>query len=110
MPMKLARTVASSVCGRVSHCRSVTTTATAAPPTINAPSTRPATRRTLEPPSSARCAIGLDPEQRHPQDEGDENREARIDQRSRTEVRVDAHPQKKAARQGGRHRPARGRY
>src|SRR2546427_285731 len=27
MPTKLARTVASSVCGRVSHCSSVTTTA-----------------------------------------------------------------------------------
>src|SRR5215510_11278193 len=97
MPTKLARTVASSVCGRVSHCRSVKTTATAAPPTITAPSTRPATRRTLDSPSSARCAIGLNPEQRHPKDEGDEDRETRVDERSRAEVRIDTYPQEESA-------------
>src|SRR5262245_13235593 len=101
MPTKLARTVASSVCGRVSHCRSVKTTATAAPPTITAPSTRPATRRTLDSPSSARCAIVLNPEQRHPKDEGDENRETGVDERSRAEVRIDADPQEEHAREHG---------
>ena len=45
MPTKLARTVASSVCGRVSHCSRVTITATAAPATIRPPSSRPAIRR-----------------------------------------------------------------
>src|SRR6266850_2978129 len=101
MPTKLARTVASSVCGRVSHCSSATITATAAPATINVPSTRPATRRAPESASSPRCAIGLHPEQRHPEDEGDENREARIDECSRAEVGVDAHPQEEPASEHG---------
>src|SRR6266403_723022 len=69
MPTKLARTDASSVCGRVSHCNNVTTAATAAPVTINAPSTRPATRRPPGSPSPWRSVIRLDPEQRHPKDE-----------------------------------------
>src|SRR5205823_10309825 len=101
MPTKLARTVASSVCGRVSHCSSVTTTATAAPATIKAPSSRPATRRAPESPSPSCGAMGLDPEQRHPEDEGDENREARVDERSRTEVGVNAHPQEEPSREHG---------
>src|SRR6267142_4700504 len=101
MPTKLARTVASSVCGRVSHCSSATITATAAPATINVPSTRPATRRAPESPSSARCAIGLHPEQRHPEDEGDENREARVDERPRAEERIHAHPEEDRAREQG---------
>src|SRR5262245_24063892 len=101
MPMKLARTVASSVCGRVPHCSSVTTTATAAPATIAPPIRRPTRRRTVASSNVARCAIGLNPEQRHPQDEGDENREARIDQRSRTEVRIDADPQEEHTREHG---------
>src|SRR6266403_1355784 len=101
MPTKLARTVASSVCGLVSHCSSATITATAAPATIRVPSTRPATRRAPGSPSSARCAIGLHPEQRHPEDEGDENREARVDERSRTEERIYAHPQEEPTREHG---------
>src|SRR6266700_3366128 len=101
MPTKLARTVASSVCGRVSHCSRVMITATAAPATINVPSARPTTRRAPESPSSLRCAIGLHPEQRHPEDEGDENRESRIDERSRTEERIYAHPQEEPTREHG---------
>src|SRR3989454_1177640 len=101
MPTKLARTVASSVCGLVSHCSSATITATAAPATIRVPSTRPATRRAPESARSARCAIGLHPEQRHPEDEGDENREARIDERSRAEVRVHADAEKEPSRDHG---------
>src|SRR5258705_3872734 len=101
MPTKLARTVASSVCGRVSHCSRATITATAAPATINVPSTRPATRRAPESASSARCAIGLHPEQRHPEDEGDANREARVDERPRAEERIHAHPEEDRAREQG---------
>src|SRR3989442_835652 len=101
MPTKLARTVASSVWGLVSHRSSATITATAAPATIRVPSTRPATRRAPESARSARCAIGLHPEQRHPEDEGDENREARIDERSRAEERVHAHPEEDRAREQG---------
>src|SRR4029077_12442163 len=101
MPTKLARTVASSVCGRVSHCSRVTITAIAAPATINVPSTRPATRRAPDPSSSACWASGRDPEQRHPENEGDENREARIDERARAEVWVDAYPQEEPPREHG---------
>src|SRR5437667_10391036 len=101
MPTKLARTVASSVCGRVSHCSRVTTTAMAAPATMAAPITRPARRRAPESPSSVSGAIGLHPEQRHPENEGDENREAWIDERSRAEVRVHADAEKHPSRGNG---------
>src|SRR6266404_7977902 len=101
MPTKLARTVASSVCGRVSHCSSVTTTATAAPATIKAPSSLPATRRAPESPSPSCGAMGLDPEQGHPENQGDENREAWIDERSRAEVRVHADAEKQPSREHG---------
>src|SRR6266704_1364411 len=101
MPTKLARTVASSVCGRVSHCSSVTTTAMAAPATIAAPITRPARRRAPESPSALSGVIGLHPEQRHPENQGDENREARIDERPRAEERVHAHPEEDRAREQG---------
>src|SRR6266404_5644836 len=101
MPTKLARTDASSVCGRVSHCNKVTTAATAAPVTINAPSTRPATRRPPGSPSPWRSVIRLDPEQRHPKDEGDEQREAGIDERARAEVGIDAHPKEESSREHG---------
>src|SRR5256885_17172653 len=98
MPTKLARTVASSVCGRVSHCSRVTTTAMAAPATMAAPITRPARRRAPESPSSGSGAIRLYPEQRHPKNEGDENREAWIDERPRAEVRVHADAGEKPSR------------
>src|SRR5256886_16362136 len=101
MPTKLARTVASSVCGRVSHCSSVTTTAMAAPATIAAPITRPARRRAPESPSALSGVIGLHPEQRHPENQGDENREARIDECSRAEVRVHADAEKEPPRDHG---------
>ena len=44
---------------------------------------------------------GLDPEQRHPEDEGDENREARVDERSRAEVGVHADPEEEPTRDDG---------
>src|SRR5207245_2195446 len=98
MPTKLARTVASSVCGRVSHCTSVTTTAMAAPATIEAPIKRPARRRAPESPSALSGASGLHAEQRQQENKGDENREARIDERSRAEVRVHADAEKEPSR------------
>src|ERR1043166_7328885 len=101
MPTKLARTVASSVCGRVLHCSSVITTATAAPATIKPPSSRPATRRAPGSSSPSRGAIGLGPEQRHPEDEGDENREARVDERSRAEVGIHAEPEEEPSSEHG---------
>src|SRR5262245_40892815 len=101
MPMKLARTVASSVCGRVSHCSKVTITAIAAPATITVPITRPATRRAPDSPRSPCWSMGLPPEQRYPENEGDENHEARIDERSRAEVGVDAQSQEEPPREHG---------
>src|SRR5262247_135979 len=101
MPTKLARTVASSVCGRVLHCSSVTTTATAAPATISPPSSRPATRRAPASSGPSRGAIGLDPEQGHPEDEGDENREARVDERARAEVGVHTDHDEEPSREHG---------
>src|SRR5262245_6560683 len=101
MPTKLARTVASSVCGRVSHCSRVTITAMTAPATIEAPIRRPARRRAPESPSAPSGAMGRYPEQRHPENQGDENREARIDERSRAEVRVHADAEKQPSRDHG---------
>src|SRR5689334_18852168 len=98
MPTKLARTVASSVCGRVSHCSRVTTMVMAAPATITPPINRPARYRVAEPSGPPRGVIGLHPEQRHPQSEGDENRQAGVDQRSRTEVRIHTDAKKQESR------------
>src|SRR5262245_55129905 len=108
MPTKLARTVASSVCGRVLHCNSVMTMATAAPATIRPPSSRPATRRAPPSPSPSRGAIGLGPEQRHPEDEGDENREARVDERPWADVGVHPHHDEEPSREHGDHDADRG--
>src|SRR2546427_11912029 len=108
MPTKLARTVASSVCGRISHCKSVTTTATTAPVTINAPSTRPAIRRARESPGPSSGGIRLDPEQGHPEEEGDQDREARIDEHSRAKVGIHAHANEEVSRQRRGHDADRG--
>ena len=43
----------------------------------------------------------LDPEQRHPEDEGDEKREARIHERSRAEIGVHADPEEELSRKHG---------
>src|SRR4030095_16773837 len=108
MPMKLARTVASSVCGRVVHCSKVTTTAIAAPATMRPPMSRPAMRRA---PSFARApcdSMALDPEPRHPERQGDEEREARIDERPGTQVGVDASAKEDLSRDDGDHDTDRG--
>src|SRR5262245_28108726 len=108
MPTKLARTVASSVCGRTSHCRSVTITATTAPATINAPSTRPATRRARESPGPSSGGIRLDSEEGYPEDEGDQDREARIDEHSGANVGIHASANEEVSRQHGDHDADRG--
>src|SRR5262249_20920054 len=103
MPTKFARTVASSVCGRVVHCIKVTTTAIAAPATMRPPIRRPARRRA---PSFARAlcgSISLDPEPRHPEHQGDEQREARIDERPRAAGGIDADAKKDRSRDGSAH-------
>src|SRR4029079_4071402 len=103
MPTKLARTVASSVCGRVVHCIRVTTMAIAAPATMSPPMSRPAMRRA---PSFARApcdSMALDPEPRHPEHQGDEERQARIDERPRTDVGVDANAEEDLSRNDGDH-------
>src|SRR5215470_8678720 len=99
MPTKLARTVASSVCGRVLHCSSATTTAMAAPATIRPPSSRPARRRAPGSPRPSGGDTGLGPEQSHPEDEGDENREARVDERPRADVGVHPHHDEEPSRE-----------
>src|SRR5215470_3511929 len=101
MPTKLARTVASSVCGRTSHWSRATITAMAAPVTIAAPSSLPATRRAPASPVPSCGAIGLHPEERHPENEGDENREARVHERSRAEVGIEAHAEEEPSRDDG---------
>src|SRR5262245_15181306 len=92
IPTKFARTVASSVCGRISHCSIATMTMTAAPATISTPSTRPAVRRATESPGSTRGDKALHPEEGHPEDEGDENRKARVNERPGADVRIHAQP------------------
>src|SRR5262245_24952556 len=89
MPTKLARTVASSVCGLISHWRSATITAITAPPTIPTPSKRPMTRRA--PGSDGRCfsAMGLAPKERHQEHQGNEKSKTRVDQRWRTHIGIE---------------------
>src|SRR5262245_18279370 len=108
MPTKLARTVASSVCGRISHCKSVTITATTAPRTINAPSSRPATRRARESPGPSSGVISLDSEEDHPENEGDQDRDTRIDEHSRADVGIDAHANEELSRDHRGHDADRG--
>src|SRR5262245_11910575 len=95
IPTKLARTVASSVCGLVCHWSSATIMAMAAATTIPAPITRPRVRRA--PGSDARSfsAIKLTSEESHPECESNENGETRINKRRRTDIRIEAGPDKK---------------
>src|SRR5215831_18972029 len=90
MPTKFARTVASSVCGRVSHWSSVTTTAMSAAPTIEAPTTRPTMRRESGSADLSPLVMASASEDGHPQDEGDQEGQAPVDQRRRPDVGVDA--------------------
>src|SRR5262249_55598364 len=90
MPTKFARTVASSVCGRVCHWTSVTTTAMSAAPTMAAPTTRPTMRREPGSVDLSPSVMASASEDGHPQDEGDQQGQAPVDQRRRPDVGMDA--------------------
>src|SRR5947208_3930357 len=94
MPTKLARTVASSVWGLISHWTNVTTTITAAAAMIPMPSTRPIMRRAPGPDAMLFSAIMLTSEQSHPEYERDENAKTRIDQRWWPYIRMKPRPNK----------------
>src|SRR5262245_55994088 len=108
MPTKLARTVASSVCGRISHCRSATITAIAAPPTIAMPSIRPMTRRA--PGSDGICfsAMALAPEESYPEHQGNEESKTRVDQRWRAHIGIEPGTDKKPPSEQRHHNPYQG--
>src|SRR5262245_12654502 len=88
MPMKFARTVASSVSGRVSHCHTATTTATAAPTRMRVPTRRPRARRHAGGLSS-RSAMGSATEHAHPDDQGEKDHQARVHENTGSQVRVE---------------------
>src|SRR5262249_42782389 len=103
MPTKLARTVASSVCGRVSHWSSVTATAMTAAATIATPSSRPRMRRKPGSGGTDSSVMASHPEERHPEPEGDENGQARVPQRRRAHVRIDPGADEEPSREQGHH-------
>src|SRR5262249_54380017 len=88
--MKLARTVASSVSGRFSHCQNATIAAASAHKRMSAPTIRPTTRRQPPPGISSGSAIASATEHAHPEYECDEQHEPRVHERSRSEIRIDA--------------------
>src|SRR5262245_37156266 len=89
IPMKFARTVASLVSARFSHCHMVTTTAATAHTRMSAPTTRPTTRRHPGD-MSLEKAVGSATEHAQREDQCDEERQARIHERSRPQIRVDS--------------------
>src|SRR5262249_22786909 len=105
IPTKLARTVASSVCGRVSHWRSVTATARTAAAMIAAPSTRPTRRRTPGCEGVAWSVMTSDPEERKPEHEGDEDSQTRVHQPPRAHVGIDSDTDQEGSRQEGHDDP-----
>src|SRR5437667_9721824 len=105
MPTKLARTVASSVWGLISHWTNVTTTITAAAAMIPMPSTRPIMRRAPGPDAMLFSAIMLTSEQSHPEYERDENAKTRIDQRWRPYIRMKPRPNKEPPSEQSRANP-----
>src|SRR5215467_13039049 len=90
MPMKLARTVASSVSGRFSHCQNATIAAASAHKRMSPPTIRPTTRRQPPPGTSSGSGIASATEHAHPEDECDEQHETPVHERSRSEIRIDA--------------------
>src|SRR5262245_42355689 len=88
MPTKLARTVASSVSGRVSHCQTATATAIAAPTRMSAPTRRPKARRHAGGLSS-RSVMGSATEHAHPDDHGEKDHQTRVHKNTGSQVRVD---------------------
>src|SRR5262245_31795321 len=103
MPTKLARTVASSVCGRISHWSSVTTTAMTAAVTIAMPSSRPRMRRKPASGCPVSSVMASDPEKRHPEDERDEECQTRIHERSRAHIGIDPGAHQEPADKEGPH-------
>src|SRR4029453_411501 len=100
-----ARTVASSVCGLISHWTNVTTTIMAAAATIPTPSTRPITGRAPGSDAMLFSAIKLTSEQSHPEYERDENAKTRIDQRWRPYIRIETSAFKQPASEQSRPNP-----
>src|SRR5207249_11385454 len=105
MPTKLARTVASSVCGLISHWTNVTTTITAAAAMIPMPSTRPIMRRAPGSDAVLFSAIKLTSEQSHPEYERDDNAKTRIDQRWWPYIRMKPRPNKELPSEQSRPNP-----
>src|SRR5215468_6436300 len=94
MPTKLARTVASSVCGRVCHWSTATTTTTAVPTTMPVPSSRPKIRRTTRPDEMCVSAIALAPEESPPEHERHEKGKTCVNQRWWADIRMKSHQDK----------------
>src|SRR5215471_9719993 len=94
IPTKLARTVASSVCGRACHWSTATTTTTAVPTTMPVPSSRPTRRRTTRPDELCVSAIALAPEESPPEHERHEKGQTRVYQRWRADIRMESRPDK----------------
>src|SRR5262245_26429697 len=88
MPTKFARRVAASVSGRFSHRQNAITIAATAPTRMSAPIMRPSTRRHPADASSG-SAMGSATEHAQPDDESDEDDQARIYEHSRPQVRVE---------------------
>src|SRR5438874_804000 len=105
MPTKLARTVASSVCGLVCHWNSVTTTAMTAATTIPVPINRPTVRRAPGPDAICFSAIMLTSEQSDDEYERDENAKTRIDQRWWPYIRMKPRPNKEPPSEQSRANP-----
>src|SRR5262245_3372512 len=100
MPTKFARTVAASVSGRYSHCHTVYATAMAAPTRISAPIRRPRTRCRPDPPSS-KSAMGSSTEYAQPDDERQEDHQARIHEDPRPQERVEPGAREESPAQHG---------
>src|SRR5262245_11576103 len=74
-----------------------------AAPTMPAPSSRPAMRRATESGRVDSSVMASDPEKRHPQDEGDEERQTRIHERPRAEVGIDPGADQEPSDEEGHH-------
>src|SRR5882724_1294412 len=85
MPTKLARTVAASVSGLLSHRQMVNAIATTAPTRMIAPTARPRVRR-----SGAGCSACSATEHALPDDKGEEDHQGHIHESSWPEVGIDA--------------------
>src|SRR5690348_13848250 len=99
MPTKLARTVAASVSGRLSHRQTVKTIATMAPTRMIAPTVRPVARRSGE--GCSVYAVGSATEHALPDDEGEKNHQRDIHESSWPKVGVDAQAREEPPEEDG---------